>query len=253
MSNDKAKELDSILTGQDFAGMRPPDAELERYKAIACSYAIMENSIAVLSDMRSNTSYIFYGGFADRLGISRNKHAETVMSIWEEKILCLIHPDDLPQKYLQELRFFRFIKSLPAINRHKYCMASTLRIKDAEGQYVPTLHRQFYVQGPSRTSMWLALCLYGPQPAGYDTRCVIINTVNGRLTELNNNDSIRLLSCRERQVLRLIDGGMPSKNIAEAMSISVNTVNRHRQNILSKLHAKSSIEACHIAKSLKLI
>ena len=37
------------------------------------------------------------------------------------------------------------------------------------------------------------------------------------------------------------------------LSISINTINRHRQEILGKLQVKNSIEACRIAKDLKLI
>jgi DNA-binding NarL/FixJ family response regulator len=43
-----------------------------------------------------------------------------------------------------------------------------------------------------------------------------------------------------------------SKEIASDLSISINTVNRHRQNILEKLHVDNSIEACRIAKGLNL-
>jgi len=61
------------------------------------------------------------------------------------------------------------------------------------------------------------------------------------------------LSSRECEILRLIERGYMSKEIAAELFISVNTVNRHRQNILMKLQATNSVEACRIAKSLKLI
>ena len=44
-----------------------------------------------------------------------------------------------------------------------------------------------------------------------------------------------------------------SKEIALLLSISIHTVNRHRQNILSKLKADTSIEACRIAEYMHLI
>lgn len=53
-------------------------------------------------------------------------------------------------------------------------------------------------------------------------------------------------------MLRLIDQGMMSKTIAEQLSISVNTVSRHRQEILKKLRVSNSIEACRIARELDL-
>lgn len=253
MSGNKAKELDTMLTRQEFADGQTCPGELDDYKCIARGYAMIENVISVLSDMRTYTSYIYYGGFAERLGIDCGQKHETVLSIWEENILGLIHPDDLPEKYLHELCFFRFIKSKPPSQCHRYCLASRLRMRDAAGNYVPVLHRLHYIQEQSRPAMRFALCLYGPVPADFSLRCAIVNTVNARMTELHLHGNGQLLSCREAQVLTLIDKGLTSKDIAETLAISVNTVSRHRQNILDKLQAKSSIEACHVAKSLKII
>ncbi|WP_288357716.1 response regulator transcription factor [uncultured Bacteroides sp.] len=73
------------------------------------------------------------------------------------------------------------------------------------------------------------------------------------MTEIGKQDSTRILSVREKQVLSLIDKGLTSKKIAETLSISINTVSRHRQEILGKLQVKNSIEACRVAKDLKLI
>ncbi|WP_308550479.1 LuxR C-terminal-related transcriptional regulator [uncultured Parabacteroides sp.] len=73
------------------------------------------------------------------------------------------------------------------------------------------------------------------------------------MTELDKQNSTSILSVREKQVLNLIDKGLTSKKIAETLSISINTVSRHRQEILGKLQVKNSIEACRVAKDLKLI
>ena len=81
----------------------------------------------------------------------------------------------------------------------------------------------------------------------------MVNSVTGETEELEIKNDLKILSDRERQVLRLIDKGLMSKNIAERLSISINTVSRHRQEILSKLQVKNSIEACRIAKDLGLI
>ena len=68
--------------------------------------------------------------------------------------------------------------------------------------------------------------------------------------ELGGQEDAQILSDREKQILRLIDKGLMSKEIASQLSISVHTVSRHRQEILSKLQVKSSIEACRVAKEL---
>ena len=247
--------LNDELLAQHFPEITTRQKELNTYKEIARHYADMENAIAVLSDMCSNTSYLYYGGFSHTLGISPQEMADKVHSIWEESLLKRIHPDDLHNKYLQELRFFHFIKQQPKSKRRNFYLLSKIRMKDASGNYLPVLHRMFYISVSSTTSsLWLALCLYHPMQARVsEINGVIINSLTGQLIELERENDTKILSEREKQVLRLIDQGMMSKHIADVLSISKNTVNRHRQEILGKLQVKNSIEACRIAKELKII
>ena len=42
--------------------------KLNTYKQLAQQYAQLENAIAVLSDLHTNMSYIYYGGVAETLG-----------------------------------------------------------------------------------------------------------------------------------------------------------------------------------------
>ena len=60
------------------------------------------------------------------------------------------------------------------------------------------------------------------------------------------------LTNRELEVLRLMKQGLLSKEIADTLQISINTVNSHRQNILQKLKAKNSAEAINFAQRLCL-
>lgn len=238
---------------QDFSEEQPYAETLNRYKDIACNYARMENAIAVLSDLRTNVSYIYYGSFSQMLGIDKCRKEGKVSSIWEEEIFRLIHPDDLASKHLQELCFFHFIKRHPKKKRTDYYLTSKLRMKSGTNSYIPVLHRMFYIPAPSNDTLWLALCLYSPLLFDIPAKCLIINSANGQMTELEKQNNTRILSVREKQVLSLIDKGLTSKEIAETLSISINTVSRHRQEILGKLQVKNSIEACRIAKDLKLI
>ena len=228
--------LNREFFSQDFSEEEPYAEWLERYKAIACNYARMENAIAVLSDMRDNASYVYYGGFSQT-----------------EEIFRLIHPDDLSGKHLQELRFFHFTKHRPKKERSDYYLASRLRMRNATGDYVPVLHRMFYIPGPCDDTLRLALCLYGPLLLDIPGQCVIIHSASGHIVELGKQDNTRILSARERQVLSLIDKGLTSKGIAETLSISIHTVNRHRQEILGKLQVGNAIAACRVAKELELI
>lgn len=61
------------------------------------------------------------------------------------------------------------------------------------------------------------------------------------------------LTQREKEVLRLIDSWMYSKDISERLSISVHTVNRHRRNILEKMNADNTREAVNYARKPGLL
>jgi DNA-binding NarL/FixJ family response regulator len=50
------------------------------------------------------------------------------------------------------------------------------------------------------------------------------------------------LTDREREVLTLIAEGLLNRDIADRLSISVKTVERHRENIMSKLNLHSRTE-----------
>ncbi len=50
------------------------------------------------------------------------------------------------------------------------------------------------------------------------------------------------LSTREKEILAYIADGLSSKQIADKLSISINTVANHRKNMLLKMGAKSSAE-----------
>lgn len=250
---DSKSILNKEFSAQDFVEEQPYSEVLNRYKDIAYNYARMENAIAVLSDLRTNASYIYYGKFSQMLKIDKNEKEGKVHSIWEEEIFKLIHPDDLADKHLQELCFLNFIKCQPKRERANYYLTSKLRMTNRTNGYIPVLHRMFYIYAPSNDTLWLALCLYSPLSFEIPNKCLIINSANGQMMGLDKHNNTRLLSVREKQVLNLIDKGLSSKQIATALCISINTVSRHRQDILGRLQVKNSIEACRIAKDLKLI
>ncbi len=84
-------------------------------------------------------------------------------------------------------------------------------------------------------------------------RSVVVNNVTGDYMELSGETDKGILSKREKQILSLIETGMTSKAIADRLCISVHTVSRHRQEILSKLQVGNSTEAIRIARQLGII
>jgi DNA-binding CsgD family transcriptional regulator len=84
----------------------------------------------------------------------------------------------------------------------------------------------------------------------------MINIKSGKLHLFNNDDSINsgtLLTKREAEILGLIAQGLDSRDISERLFISVNTVNNHRQNILSKTRSENTTQALLYAKRIGII
>jgi len=61
------------------------------------------------------------------------------------------------------------------------------------------------------------------------------------------------LTQREKEILSLLAGGMTSKQIAEYLNVKVNTVNKHRENIRSKLDSIKLNDLIYYARSGGLI
>lgn len=250
---DAVNKLNKEFIAQDFASGGPFEGLLEKYRGIARGYSEIENSISVLSDLRAHNSYIYYGGLSQIIGLDDDIRESRCSSIWEEKIFRLVHPDDLASKHVQELRFFNFIKRLPRHEKSQYYLVSELRMRTSTGNYIPVQHKMFYITLPDSDTIWLALCLYSPLAFRLPSNNCAVNSLTGQMIELDDGVGAEILSKRERQVLGLIDKGLTSKDIATLLSISINTVNRHRQEILCKLRVHNSIEACRIGKDLRLL
>ena len=67
---------------------------------------------------------------------------------------------------------------------------------------------------------------------------------NGDVLDTSN------LSIREIEVLKQLVKGMSSKEIAEKLNISINTVNSHRSNLLKKCHVKNVVELMNKSRNL---
>ena len=98
----------------------------------------------------------------------------------------------------------------------------------------------------------LCACIY-TLATDEDRKAKFVNTRTGEVRILTNKDYENILSERELEVLRLIDQGLLSNEISDNLSISINTVNRHRQNILQKLKVDRAIEACKLAHVMGLL
>ena len=236
------KKLNQLLKSQSFNGGTIDVSQLLNY---AKNISQIENVTVVVSDMRCGISRIFPGKFGIVLGVSNYVEEN---SIWEKAILNLMTEKQREEKYLAELRFFNFLRHVPRHARPDYYLVSKLRMTAATGDTIDVIHRMYYIYADDSETVTHALCLYGRPTFDFIGKNRIVNSFTGVSEELTASGDSSILSRREKQVLT-----KRSYEIADILSISKNTVSRHRQQILAKLQVKNSMEACRIAKTMKII
>ena len=246
--------LDIKLFSQPFGTGLDSSSLLPHSKNIAELYARIENGISVLSDLKSRKSYIYHGALAEQIGLSDEQ--SEIESIWEDELLSRINHEDLQNKYRLELQFFQLLNALEAEDRKDYQAITKLRVRNTDGKIILVKHRLLYIGSSTDGSIWLALCLYNriyDHPDYQIPQSMIVNTRTGKVIDDSHTRFTDLLSPREKEVLTLIKHGRRSKEIAVQLELSINTVNRHRQNIFQKLNVSNAIEACKVAENTGLL
>ena len=252
------KEIDEVYATQLIADEILDNGVVEQHQRFIHSLTEINGGCAVISDLSNRKSYIAVHPWAHFLGLTPEEAALSVIdSMDEDCIYRRIHHEDLVEKRLLEYQFFQKTFSMSSEERLKYRGRCRIRMMNEKGvyQYIDNLV-QIMENTPSG-SVWLIFCLYtlsADQRTEQGICPTITHMERGEVETLFFSEEHRnILSEREKEILRCIRKGLSSKEIAAALYISVNTVNRHRQNILEKLSVGNSIEACRAAELMKLL
>ncbi|PUV25847.1 MULTISPECIES: response regulator transcription factor [Sphingobacterium] len=249
MESDLKKTLNKNLVGKGLRNTSVDLSVLKYYKQYAKTYAEIHNGIVVLSDLTANWSFTFMGAIAERLHLSSPDRKLEINSIWEDFLLARVHPEDLAVKHRLELQFLDMVKNIGPKERFQYQANSVLRVVGKDGKNMLMSHQIVYLDTSGKEFPQLALCCYTLLPDREDqhgNNNYIFNQVSGEAYLLHKQDVKDVMSQREKEVLNCVRGGMISKDIAEKLGLSVNTINRHRQNILQKLRVRNLHEAISI-------
>lgn len=252
------KELDAFYQGQNLTEETLDYSLLDDCWNRIDIVVKVEHDCRVITDVARDYCYIWGGFFANLIGLSDSDDYFTEMDSGDEdEIYNRIHPEDLVDKRMLEYEFFKYVDGQPDEKKLDYKATCHLRIKDKSGRYIYVDNSTRIFRLSPNGKIWLILCRYDLSPVqdgadGMESR--IINCATGEITEprLSERRS-HILTDREKEILNLIKEGKLSKQIADILGISVNTVNRHRQNILGKLSVGNSVEAIRAASLMRLL
>lgn len=249
------KELNAIYHAQhlDLEPLDPSNIAGCKADVAICSQT--DGDCRVITDASSDRCWIFPGRFGQLLGLSPAMAERN--SSDEDEIYTRMHPEDLADKRMLEYEFFKFVDTLPPDQKLAYKATCRIRIKDSHGRYIIAANSTQLLRLSPAGKIWLILCCYDLADSTQDLAGIaprILDSSTGRVIRPDLSEKRRhLLTDREKEILALIRDGHPSKIIAHRLGISIHTVNRHRQNILSKLSVGNSIEAITAATAMKLM
>jgi DNA-binding NarL/FixJ family response regulator len=126
----------------------------------------------------------------------------------------------------------------------EYRVAEALRA-GAHGYLVKTSPLAEVIDGIRRVAV-------GGAPLSANIASAVVRAMR-RSTGSEGSTGLELLTQRERQVLRLLAGGMSTRDTAARLTISPKTVETHRVRIYAKLGCKSAVELTRIAVRTGLI
>jgi DNA-binding CsgD family transcriptional regulator/PAS domain-containing protein len=221
------------------------------------SLSILQNSVVSIFDLAKMEHAYLSPNFADLLGWDPAK----VSSPENEYINQRMHPDDLAHLNNVSWQFFEIILRVDPVWRDQMKFIKLImdyRTQGKDGNYVRVIEQHKLLELDQYGNAWLSMSVLDLSPDQDLTslcRYRLVNTLTGELYHFPSVESIieHKLSFREKEILQLLGKGLISKQIADKLFISVNTVNTHRQRIIEKLNVNNTAEAVQYAGRLGLI
>jgi DNA-binding CsgD family transcriptional regulator len=178
-------------------------------------------------------------------------------SIEENYMEERIHPEDASVFETIQKRLVGFWYSQPIECRKDYKYIFELRILNANGDYVRVISQHQVLETDEEGNPYLVLGVADLSPDNTSSGRLKFRLVNMKTGEIVpfplSEDCNENLTKREIEILKLVNQGMLSKEISDYLSISLHTVNNHRQNILQKLNANNVVEAINSARQAGLL
>jgi DNA-binding CsgD family transcriptional regulator len=246
--------FDRVLSQQDFEGEIPDYKTIENSITLLERMAEVENSSIAVFDLYKKEFVTIRSKFKDQVPVDMDE-AQTYGPSYH---ISLMHPDDAPVVLDTYEKVFAFSFKLPLEEKKDYKTIFNFRIGH-EGKYFHFIQQIVTLELTPNGKIWLGLSISDMLPENEKFDKVhrrVINLLNGKcylFDEEQTESSWKNLSLRELEVLSLVSKGMISREIADKLFISVNTVNNHRQKILEKINAANTNEAVTYARNLGLI
>lgn len=173
----------------------------------------------------------------------------------------IIYPEDIPAYLLSLKKINQHLFDIPAAKRKNYQISFDFRIKRIDGNALRLLQQMVALEFDEKGNLMYSLDRY-TDITHWEKDDETVLTITGpdivkNLIFYPGRKSDGAAECMftktEIKILKLLSEGMSSKEIANRASISFNTVNTHRRNMLKKAIVKNTTELIQYAYLNKII
>ncbi|TXK52142.1 PAS domain-containing protein [Pontibacter qinzhouensis] len=177
-------------------------------------------------------------------GYSKNEFLQHGLSFSN----TIAHPEDLQHSWKLIKKIWDFILHVPLAEQVQYKFSYDFRIVKPCGKVVRVLAQNSVLQTDSHGNITHVLIVYSDishlkKHSDVATSFISSGTSVYHFTSVEDNkagSTIKSLSKRELEIVKLMSEGYSSKLIADKLFISFHTVNTHRQKIMEKTNTHNT-------------
>lgn len=155
-----------------------------------------------------------------------------------QSILSKTHPDDLSRLLMARTKIFEISGDLLVSKKKHFLLLTNIKTENGQGDYSNILHQVYFFYCQIKKTVYLIN---------------ILNNIDWYMKNKKNfyyylGDNLSyfkyptkeflnqgyVFSNREFEIIKMINKGLGTKEIAQKLLISINTVNTHRRNIINK-------------------
>jgi DNA-binding CsgD family transcriptional regulator len=237
-------EFERVIKSYNVTIQNPDYAKLESIKKCMIQVDLIENRPTYVIDLFSNNFLFVSGRYFELLGHKQGNQVDY------DFFFNALHPDDYRINIEAPLKYIEYLKSIPQSERYDYKLVSDYRLKVSSGEFIRVIEDMTLLETDDNDNPWLVLAICDlsvDQNIKRNSGAILVKSKEGRIVfNIGNCEALMpfsILTKREFEILKLIAKGNASKQIADKLCISINTINNHRRNILSKTGCSNTFEA----------
>lgn len=228
-------------------------SKVTQHELVLQTLSNIGNSGTGIFDLSKKQMIFYSSNFGELLGYNRKDYEHTGQQFFAQKI----HPEDAITCSLNGVSILKILSNFSSDEKLNHKMVTEYRMLNVKNEYVRVIEQYQVLELDSRGQIWLMLNIVDVSPNQEpleSTKSKLLNFRTGQIIQMEENPKIQYeLTERETEILRLVRDGFLSKEISDKLSISVHTVNTHRQRFLEKLGANNSMEAVIFASKFGLL